>query len=106
MKSQKEMTYAELSAEIMKLQALAQELREKEKDQAAKRVRELVESYGLSAGDLGIGQGKAKVLRGKYRQLYRDPVTGAGWAGRGRLPKWLAPHLASGKSKEDFRVAA
>lgn len=106
MKSQKEMTYAELSAEIMKLQALAQNLREKEKGQAAQKVRELVESYGLSAGDLGLKPGKVKVQRGKYRQLYRDPETGAGWAGRGRLPRWLLPHLASGKSKEDFRVAA
>lgn len=37
---------------------------------------------------------------------YRDPVTGAGWSGRGPMPKWLKDLAADGKSVEDYRVDA
>jgi DNA-binding protein H-NS len=26
------------------------------------------------------------------------------WSGRGRHPRWLSPHLASGKTLDDFRI--
>lgn len=35
-----------------------------------------------------------------------DPASGAGWSGRGPLPKWLAALLVDGKTLEDFRVGA
>lgn len=37
---------------------------------------------------------------------FRDPATGAGWSGRGPMPKWLKDLAAGGKSIEDYRVGA
>jgi hypothetical protein len=37
---------------------------------------------------------------------FRDPVTGAGWSGRGPTPKWLKALCVGGKTVEDFRVGA
>ena len=37
---------------------------------------------------------------------FLDPVSGAGWSGRGPVPKWFADLLVNGKTKEDFRVVA
>lgn len=105
MGKQKTLSYADLAREIEALRAKAEELRTREAKEAAVRVKELVELYGLTAGDIGLSAQKQKVSRGSYRELYRDPATGVGWAGRGRIPRWMAPHLANGKSKEDFRIA-
>lgn len=35
---------------------------------------------------------------------FRDPTTGAGWSGRGPMPKWLKALCVDGKTVEDFRV--
>lgn len=101
---EKQLAYAELVKQIEMLTAKAQQLRAKEAQEAAAKVKELVQAYGLTALDIGLEAQKRKQVRGKYRELYRDPATGVGWAGRGRVPKWMAPLLAAGKSKEDFRV--
>lgn len=37
---------------------------------------------------------------------YRDPATGAGWSGRGPMPKWLKALLVDGKTLADFLAAA
>lgn len=37
---------------------------------------------------------------------YRDPVSGAGWSGRGPMPKWLKALLVDGKSLADFAATA
>lgn len=37
---------------------------------------------------------------------YRDPTTGAGWSGRGPMPKWLKALLVDGKTLADFSTAA
>ena len=38
---------------------------------------------------------KGRTLPAKFK----DPETGKTWAGRGRLPKWMA-----GKDKEQFKI--
>lgn len=102
-----DLAYAELIAQIAELTAKAELLRAKETAEAARTARALAQTYGLTAQDLGLEPApKAKAVRGPYRQLFRDPATGAGWAGRGRIPRWMAPHLANGKTKDDFRVRA
>ena len=124
---QKQIGYAELKKQIEELTGLAEELRRKESAEAAKQVKALISSYGLTARDIGLepesgsasqGAGaaapareqaqaapkKAKVKRGKYRVLFRDPETGVGWAGRGRIPRWMEARFKEGKTKEDFRV--
>lgn len=42
----------------------------------------------------------------KYAVKFFDPASGAGWSGRGPMPKWFSDLLVNGKTKEDFRVVA
>ncbi len=45
-------------------------------------------------------------LKGKKRPVkYRDPESGAGWAGVGALPRWLKEYETQGRSREEFAVA-
>jgi DNA-binding protein H-NS len=44
--------------------------------------------------------------RGAVAPKYRDPETGATWAGRGLKPRWLTAAMKSGKSLEHFAVTA
>ncbi|NDD83422.1 H-NS histone family protein [bacterium] len=58
--------------------------------------------------------GKAKALLDELKRLkggtnivaakYRDPATGNTWAGRGRIPTWLAAYEAEGRNREEFKV--
>jgi DNA-binding protein H-NS len=52
----------------------------------------------------------AKKARGGSRAAvapkYRDPETGATWAGRGLKPRWLTAAMKSGKSIESFAITA
>jgi DNA-binding protein H-NS len=44
--------------------------------------------------------------RGAVAAKYRDPETGATWAGRGLKPRWLTAAIKSGKSLEAFSITA
>jgi DNA-binding protein H-NS len=44
--------------------------------------------------------------RGAVAPKYRDPETGATWAGRGLKPRWLTSAIKSGKSLEAFAITA
>ena len=44
--------------------------------------------------------------RGAVAPKYRDPETGATWAGRGLKPRWLTAAMKSGKSLEAFPITA
>jgi DNA-binding protein H-NS len=44
--------------------------------------------------------------RGTVAPKYRDPETGATWAGRGLKPRWLTAAMKSGKSLEHFAITA
>jgi DNA-binding protein H-NS len=35
---------------------------------------------------------------------YRDPSSGATWAGRGRQPRWMVEYIKRGAKQEDFRI--
>ena len=36
---------------------------------------------------------------------YRDPVSGATWSGRGKLPRWMKHLIEQGAKRDDFRIA-
>jgi DNA-binding protein H-NS len=96
-------------AEIKKLQSQADEMRASERPEALTRARELVQSYSLTARELGLGVGPSPQLLGsplKGRTVapkYRGP-DGQTWTGRGVPPKWLSEELAKGRSKDDFLI--
>lgn len=89
-------TYQAVRAEIAKLEKQAEDLRRQELKTVIAQVRQAIADYDLSAADLGLGGGKARVLRRKRGAAaagvakYRDPKTGQTWTGHGRPPAWIA----------------
>jgi DNA-binding protein H-NS len=35
---------------------------------------------------------------------YRDPVSGATWSGRGKVPRWMRHLIEQGAKRDDFRI--
>jgi DNA-binding protein H-NS len=93
-------TYKQLTAQLEKLHEEVAAAREKEVSEAIADIKAKIETYGLTAAELGFRVGRAKV--GRKTPLpakYRNPKTGETWSGRGRAPAWLA-----GKNKERFLI--
>lgn len=94
--------YAELKAQIVKLQAQAEEARRTELAEVVASIRSKISEYGLSAQDLGFAVAAKRGRPPKKAPLpprYQDPKTGATWSGRGKPPKWIA-----GKNRERFLI--
>ncbi|NRF71317.1 H-NS histone family protein [Aquincola sp. S2] len=104
-------TYRNLTAEIARLQAQADKLRDAEKAGVIGRIREAISVYGISADDLGLSKSaKGGAVRGaavtQAPQFgvakYRDPATGKTWTGRGKPPAWIA----GAKDRSAFLIAS
>lgn len=109
-------SYKELRTQIRRLEAEAELQRRKELKSLIADIKSKIVAHGLTATDLGFG-GKAKAggnkdvgkkkNTNKGRKLpakYRDPDSGATWAGVGRPPTWLATAEKAGKRRESFAV--
>lgn len=99
-------TLADLQAQIEKLQAEANRLREQEKAGVVARIREAIAAYELSERDLfGTASLAATPKRGrqpKARAAAYADGSGNTWGGRGPRPRWLREALQQGKSLQDF----
>ncbi|MFM0598301.1 MULTISPECIES: H-NS histone family protein [Burkholderiaceae] len=96
--------YADLKAQIAKLQAQAEEARRTEIDNVVADIRQKIAEYGLSAQDLGFAVAARRGRPPKKAPLpakYQDPKSGNTWSGRGKPPKWIA-----GKNRERFLIGA
>lgn len=87
-------SYADIKAQITRLEKEAELAREKELKEVIALIREKITMYGLTSADLGLKDGKAK---GKSAPKplarapkYRDPKTGKTWTGHGKPPGWIA----------------
>src|SRR5258707_14041850 len=69
--------------------------------------QELTGLAGGAAAKAANGRrGKAHALKGaKVAPKYRDPKTGATWAGRGAKPRWMQAYIKEGRSPGDFSIA-
>jgi DNA-binding protein H-NS len=114
----------QIEQQIAKLQREAQALRAKEVHGVVSRIRVAIEHYGLTERDLfsgalktrrrregpahakeaRAGRGNGSSQRRTIPVKYRDPASGATWAGRGSKPRWLVAALAAGKSADDFLI--
>ncbi|WP_173120034.1 H-NS family nucleoid-associated regulatory protein [Pseudaquabacterium terrae] len=92
-------TYRDLTAEISRLQAQAEKLRNAEKSGVIARIREAISLYGITPADLGLSKsGKTAAVSIEAAKpapqfgvaKYRDPATGKTWTGRGKPPAWIA----------------
>lgn len=96
--------YAELRAQIVKLQAQADEARRTEVQNVIVEIREKIAEYGLSAHDLGFAEAARRGRPPKKVPLpakYQDPKSGNTWSGRGKPPKWIV-----GKNRDRFLIQA
>lgn len=107
----RKMTLKAVQAQIRKLEAKAEKLKQTEKPGIAE-LRAVVAKYRLAPADIKTAmKGRAKTgTRGlakgsKLKPKFRNPGNRAEtWAGRGLKPKWLADLIAKGKKLEDFAV--
>ncbi|MGG2041332.1 H-NS histone family protein [Burkholderia gladioli] len=86
--------YLALLAEQDALDARIAVAREAEREAAIVQIRELMKSLDISVQDLQERVAKRLSPRVSKAPLYRDPVTGKTWAGRGRQPAWLGDEPA------------
>ncbi|MFM0338760.1 H-NS histone family protein [Paraburkholderia fungorum] len=96
--------YADLKAQIARLQAQADEARRTEIDNVVADIRQKIAEYGLTAQDLGFAVAAKRGRPPKKAPLpakYQDPKSGNTWSGRGKPPKWIA-----GKNRERFLIGA
>lgn len=103
-------TYLELKEQAEKLLAEAERMREQEIADAIADIKRKIETYGLTAADLGLarsgpGGGGARPRPAKSAIVkYRGP-NGETWSGgRGRKPQWVQQALQQGRSLEEFAV--
>jgi DNA-binding protein H-NS len=87
------MLYDELRAKAAEILAQAEQVKAEEKQQAMEACRAMIQSYGITAKDLGLDK-TTKAKSGpkpgnKVVPKYRDPDSGATWSGRGKTPRWI-----------------
>lgn len=103
---------ADLQAQIQKLQAEAEALKQQEKAGVVARIREAIAAYELTAADLfgaaagRAAKGKQRAGRSARREAAYADGNGNVWGGRGPRPRWLREALQQGKSLEDFAAGA
>jgi DNA-binding protein H-NS len=91
-------SYEELKAQADALMKQAEEARKAENRETIADLKAIIREKGITAEQLGFapaGKGSRKPAAAKYR----DPVSGATWAGRGRTPKWM-----NGGSREAYAL--
>lgn len=95
-------------AELRELERLLpKEIRRREQEEKVKVRKELeafVQARGFSLDDVIRGEGGEKSRGGKVEIKYRHPVSGEGWTGRGRKPRWVEAWLAQGGTLDQLRV--
>ncbi|WP_373422257.1 H-NS histone family protein [Burkholderia gladioli] len=86
--------YLALLAELEALDARIAIARQAERGAAIAQIRELMKSLDISVQDLQEMVAKRRSVRASNFPLYRDPVSGKTWTGRGRQPAWLGDEPA------------
>ena len=78
------------------------------KADARKKIQAIAQEAGFAVSELvqDVKPAKQKPRkRAKAKVKFRDPKNAKNtWAGRGRMPKWMAAEIEKGKKKEDFAV--
>ena len=95
-----ETTLQELLAQQKAINEKIEHLRLAERGGAIEQVKQLVNSYGLTAFEVfGTNTRKSKIAKTKVEPKYRDPNSGQTWTGRGKAPVWIA-----GRDRSAFAI--
>jgi DNA-binding protein H-NS len=99
-------SYRDMKAQIAKLEKQAADLFKKEVSDAVSKIKALMNDYGLSISDLGLGgkAGRKTSSKKSSAPKYRDPVSGKTWTGHGKAPGWLTSAVQAGKSRDAFLI--
>lgn len=95
-------TFQELQNQIRQLQQQAETMRREQASVVIAELRAAILEFGITPDDVFGARAKLvrRSTRGRAIQKYRDPLSGATWSGRGRVPRWIA-----GRNREDFLIA-
>lgn len=101
-------TFAEIQAQIKKLQEQAEEIKAEEISTVVADIKEKIAQYGLTAEDLGLSapvakKGAKKTAKDSTVMYKNGDLT---WSGstRGRKPDWVKEILDAGGDIEKYRV--
>ena len=96
------MSLAELKSTLAKVEDQIPKTRAREAQAVREQVTKLLEAKGLKLTDvMGTSGSARRSTRGRtVPPKFRDPKSGATWAGRGRRPAWYDP-----RHPERFQVA-
>lgn len=82
-------SYKQIQDQIKQLQKQAEELRKKEIGEAINSIKRIMAEYNITLADLGGNPRKRTRAKGSVKPIYKDPISGKTWSGRGRSPKWF-----------------
>jgi DNA-binding protein H-NS len=115
----KKQTILEIEAEIKRLQAEIVTRKANAKTEIRADIEKMLSDAGVSLSDIypELNKKKAASAKGKgkgsseVKALFKDPVSGVTWSGRGRAPKWVTElcdqkgvSLEQFKSNPEFRI--
>jgi DNA-binding protein H-NS len=104
-----------IEAEISRLKAQAEEIRNRERTGVIDRILEAISAYQITAVELGFGRGRSAGKTAKKMSArggskkpvraakFRD-AAGNTWSGLGKRPNWFKDALASGSTPEQLLV--
>jgi DNA-binding protein H-NS len=101
-------TYAELQAQIKKLQEQAEEIRSAELETVIADIKKKISEYGLTAEQLGFSSATGKTPKNAATKestvMYKKGDQTWSGATRGRKPDWVKEILEAGGDIEQYRV--
>lgn len=101
-------TYADLQAQIKKLQDQADKLKAKELETVIIGIKQKIYEYGLTAEQLGFSSSRKKTVRKAAAKeavvMYRNGDLTWSGAARGRKPGWVKEIIDAGGDIEKYRV--
>lgn len=97
------MSYAQLAEMEVRIERLKVRKQDVERKAVRQRIIDMARQHGFEIQDLF---GKGRKGKGTVAPKYRDPKNRKNtWAGRGRMPRWMAAATKGGKArKEDFSI--
>lgn len=105
-------SYENLIVQINELTKQAEIVRAEEVKKVIESIKEQIKQHGINPVvfmedptlfETSLAQ-KVIHTRRKPDAKYKDPVSGAIWTGRGKIPKWMKPALENGTPKEHFLI--
>lgn len=99
-------SYEELLAEREELDQRIEAARKVEVREAIRKVKALIQEYGLTSDQCGVGAGASstKKVRKPVAAKYITPDRTVTWSGRGKLPNVFKALVEAGHRMDEFLI--